>query len=105
MQVKLKSGKAVELTEEEIKEILHEYKAWSENKFDAEKLEHYFEDMYKKSAMNLEMISEEDIVTEKDLKDALMKVIKHGTITDVADFIIEAIEMKTSYMILDSMGE
>ena len=105
MQIKLKTGKAVDLTEDEIKEILHDYKAWSENKFDAEKLEKYFEDMYKKACMNVEMISEEDIMTEKDLKDALTKVMKYGTASDIADFIVEAIEMKTSYMILESMGE
>ncbi len=30
--------------------------------------------MYKKAAMNVEMISEEDIMTEKDLKDALATI-------------------------------
>lgn len=105
MQIKFKSGKTADLTEDEIKEILHDYKAWSENSFDAQKLEKYFEDMYKKAAMNVEMISEEEIVTEKDLKDALAKVLRRGTSTDIADFIVEAIEMKTSYMILDSMAD
>lgn len=103
MQIKLKSGKAVDLTEEEIKEILHTYKEWSEDYFDSDKLVHYFEDMYKKSAMNLEVIADEDIITEKDLKDALMKVMKYGSTYDVSDFVIEAIEMKTSKMILESM--
>lgn len=103
MQVKFKSGKAVDLSEEEIREILHMYKDWSENNFDAEKLEDYFEDMYAKGKLNTEMIADEDIESEKDLKHALAKVLRYGTNEDVADFIIEAIEMKTAYMVLQSM--
>ena len=103
MQIKFKSGKAVDLSEDEIKEILHDYKAWSENSFDAEKLEDYFKEMHKKAHMNLEMISEMTIETEGDMKDALIKVMKYGTRADVADYIIEAIECKVSKMILESM--
>jgi len=103
MQVKLKSGKMLDLSEEEIREMLHMYKDWFENSFDAEKLEDYFKEMHKKAHMNLEMISEETIETEKDMKDALVKVMKYGTRADVADYIIEAIECKVSKMILESM--
>lgn len=103
MQVKFKSGKAVDLTEDEIKEILHMYKDWAENTFDAEKLENYFKEMHKKAHMNLEMISEETIESEKDMKDALVRVMKYGSTSDVAAYIIEAIECKVSKMILESM--
>lgn len=105
MQVKLKSGKTVDLSEEEIREVLHMYKDWSENSFDAEKLENYFKEMHKKAHMNLEMISEETIETEKDMKDALVKVMKYGSTADVADYIIEAIECKISKMIIESMDK
>lgn len=103
MQVKFKSGKTVDLSEDEIKEVLHMYKDWAENKFDAEKLENYFKEMHKKAHMNLEMISEETIESEKDMKDALVRVMKYGSTSDVADYIIEAIECKVSKMILESM--
>jgi hypothetical protein len=103
MQIKLKTGKAVDLTEDEVKEILHEYKAWSEDYFDSDKLVHYFEEMHKKAHMNLEMIADETIETEKDMKDSLTRVMKYGSTSDVSDFIIEAIECKVSYMILESM--
>lgn len=103
MQIKLKTGKAIDLTEDEVKEILHTYKEWSEDYFDAEKLEHYFEDMWKKAHMNLEMISDQTIETEKDMKDALIITMKYGTRADVADYIIEAMEYQISKMILESM--
>lgn len=103
MQVKLKSGKVLDLSEDEVKEMLHMYKDWSENSFDADKLEHYFEDMHKKAHMNLEMISDETIETEKDLKDSLIITMKYGTRADVAYFIIEAMEYQISKMIIESM--
>lgn len=103
MQIKLKTGKMVDLTEDEVKEILHMYKEWSEDYFDSDKLVHYFQDMQKKARMNLEVISDEDIESEKDMKDSLAMVMKYGSTTDVADYIIEAIEAKVSYMILQSM--
>lgn len=46
MQMKLKSGKTIELTDEELKEVLE--KSGTEY-FDAEKLEEYFEHMHKKA--------------------------------------------------------
>ena len=91
MQIKLKTGKAVDLTEDEVKEILHTYKEWSEDYFNAEKLENYFKEMHAKGKLNTEMIADEDIESEKDLKHALAKVLRYGTNEDVADFIIEAI--------------
>lgn len=103
MQVKLKGGKMLDLSEDEIKEILHMYKDWNKEAFDPEKLEKYFEEMHKKAHMNLEMISEMTIETEGDMKDALIVVMKYGTRADVADYIIEAIECKVSKMILESM--
>lgn len=103
MQVKLKNGKMLDLSEEQIKEILHTYRDWAENSFDAEKLEEYFKEMYKKAHMNLQMISQMTIETEGDMKDALIVVMKYGTRADVADYIIEAIECKVSKMILESM--
>lgn len=103
MQVKLKSGKMLDLSEEEIREMLHMYKDWTENSFNVEKLENYFTEMHAKGKLNTEMIADEDIESEKDLKHALAKVLRYGTNEDVADFIIEAIEMKTAYMVLQSM--
>ena len=103
MQIKLKTGKIVDLTEDEVKEILHTYKAWSEDYFDSDKLVHYFEDMHKKAHMNLEMISDQTIETEKDVKDALIITMKYGSRADVADYIIEAMEYQISKMIIESM--
>ena len=103
MQVKLKSGKTFDMSEEQIRQLVNMYSAWVQTKFDAEKLQHYFQDMWKKAHMNLQMIADETIDTEKDTKDALCMVMKYGTTSDVADFIIEAIEAKVSYMILESM--
>lgn len=103
MQVKLKNGKMLDLSEDQIKQILHMYKDWIQSDFDAEKLEEYFKQMHKKAHMNLEMISEMTIETEGDMKDALIVVMKYGTRADVADYIIEAIECKVSKMILESM--
>ena len=99
MKVKLKSGTEVDLHEEDMKMISEMYKG----NFDPEKLEHYFTEMHKKAHMNLEMISECTIETEKDMKDALSKVLKYGDEDEVADFIIESIECKVSKMILESM--
>lgn len=99
MKVKLKNGVEVDLHEEDMKMISDMYKG----NFDPEKLEQYFKDMHKKAHMNLEMLSEYTIDTEKDLKDALTKVIKYGNEEEVADFIVEAIECKVSKMILTSM--
>ena len=99
MKVKLKSGTEVDLHEEDMKMISEMYKG----NFDPEKLEHYFTEMHKKAHMNLEMISECTIETEKDMKDALSKVLKYRDEDEVADFIIESIECKVSKMILESM--
>lgn len=99
MKVKLKNGTEVDLHDEDMKMIAEMYK----DQFDAEKLEHYFKDMHKKAHMNLEMISDYTIDTEKDMKDALSKVLKYGDEDEVADFIIESIECKVSKMILESM--
>lgn len=103
MQVKLKSGKMLDLSEEEIKEMLHMYKDWSENSFDAEKLEKYFEEMRSKSETNMTMISESENNSEKEIKHSLANVFKYGTEKEVADYIIEAIEFMISNMILESM--
>lgn len=100
MKIKLKNGTEVDLHDEDIK-MIHDM--YSKGNFDAEKLEHYFKEMHKKAHMNLEMISDYTIDTEKDMKDALTKVIKYGTEDEVADFIIESIECKVSKMILESM--
>lgn len=99
MKVKLKNGSEVDLHDEDIKMISEMYKG----NFDPNKLETYFKDMHKKAHMNLEMISDYTIDTEKDMKDALSKVIKYGDEDEVADFIVEAIECKVSEMILESM--
>lgn len=99
MKVKLKNGSEVDLHDEDIKMISEMYKV----NFDPNKLETYFKDMHKKAHMNLEMISDYTIDTEKDMKDALSKVIKYGDEDEVADFIVEAIECKVSKMILESM--
>ena len=100
MQMKLKSGKTIELTDEELKEVLE--KSGTEY-FDAEKLEEYFEHMHKKAHANIEMISESDVESEKDLKKALEKVMHYGSYSDVADMIVEVIECKISKMLLESM--
>ena len=105
MQVKLKSGKIFDMSEEQIRQLVNMYSAWVQTKFDAEKLKHYFEDMHKKAHMNLQMIADETIDTEKDMKEALAIIMKYGTVSDVADYIIEAIECKVSKMILQSMSE
>jgi len=100
MKYKLKSGQEVELHDDDIKEI----SSWTKSStFDASKLEHYFTDMHKKAHMNIEMISDETIETERDMKMALAKVIRFGSEDEIADFIIEAIECKVSKMILESM--
>ena len=99
MKIKLKNGTEVDLHDEDIKMISEMYKG----NFDPNKLETYFKDMHKKAHMNLEMISDYTIDTEKDMKDALSKVIKYGDEDEVADFIVEAIECKVSKMILESM--
>ena len=99
MKVKLKNGSEVDLHDEDIKMISEMYKV----NFDPNKLETYFKDMHKKAHMNLEMISDYTIDTEKDMKDALSKVIKYGDEDEVADFIVEAIECKVSKMISESM--
>lgn len=101
MKYKTKSGVEVELHDEDIKAISEMY----EPKFDASKLEHYFTDMWKKAHMNLEMIADESIDTEKDMKMSLAKVLRFGSEDEVADFIIEAIECKVSYMLLESMKD
>ena len=99
MRIKLKNGTEVDLHDEDMKMIAEMYK----DQFDPDKLEKYFHDMWKKAHMNLEMISDYTIETEKDLKDALSKVIKYGDEDEVSDFIIEAIECKVSKMIIESM--
>lgn len=101
MQMKLKSGKMVDLSDDELKEIMEMHKA----EFDGNKMKHYFHEMYKKAHANIEMISEEDIESEKDLKEALQKVLKHGSYEEVSDMIIEAIECKISKMVLESFEE
>ena len=99
MKYKTKAGVDVELHEDDMKAISEMYG----KKFDADKLESYFNEMHKKAHMNLEMISDDTIDTEKDMKHSLTKVLKYGTEEEVADFIIEAIECKVSKMILESM--
>ena len=99
MKVIKRNGSEVDLHDEDIKMISEMYKG----NFDPNKLETYFKDMHKKAHMNLEMISDYTIDTEKDMKDALSKVIKYGDEDEVADFIVEAIECKVSEMILESM--
>ena len=100
MKIKLKSGTEVDLHEDDMKMISEMY---NKENFDPEKLEHYFKEMHKKAHMNLEMISDYTIETEKDMKDALSKVLKYGSEDEVSDYIVEAIECKVSKMILESM--
>lgn len=100
MKIKLKSGTEVDLHDEDIKMIADMY---NKDNFDPEKLEHYFTDMHKKAHMNLEMISDQTIDTEKDHKEAMATVLRYGTEEEVADFIIESIECLVSKMTLASM--
>lgn len=97
MQMKLKSGKTLELTEEQMNEIKHLMTNYT---FD--KMDQYFHWMEDKARSNLQMIADEDIDSEKDLKQSLSNVLKFGSYEDVSDFIIESIEWFISYHILNS---
>lgn len=99
MKYRLKSGVEVDLHDEDIAAI----SKMNKGEFDFQKLQHYFKDMHDKAHMNLQMISEDTIQSEKDMKKSLSKVIKYGSEEQIADYIIEAIECKVSYMLLQSM--
>lgn len=100
MQIKLKSGKMLDLSEEE----MHEIKSMMMNKA-FEKMDEYFHLMEEKAHSNLEMIAGDKIDSEKDLKESLAYLLRHGTYDEVADAIIESIEYMTSWHILNSTKE
>lgn len=103
MQIKLKSGKAFDMTQEQVRQLVNMYKDWVQTQFDADKLQHYFKDMHMKSNTNLVMISEQSIDSEKQLKSAMAKVLRCGNSQEVSDFIVQTIQNVVSKMILQSM--
>lgn len=62
-----------------------------------ENLEHY----HKKALRNLSRLCEEEIRgDEQDLKECLAKVLAHGGCEDVAEAIVEIVEVMTAYVLL-----
>lgn len=100
MQIKLKSGKMLDLSEEE----MHEIKEMMTNST-FEKMDDYFHWMEDKAKSNIEMIAGEDVDSEKDLKESLSYILKHGTYDEAADAIVESIEYLISWHILNSAKE
>lgn len=100
MQIKLKSGKTLELTEDEV----HELKNMMTN-YTFDKMSQYFKYMMDKAHTNLEIIVDDDIQSEKDIKKSLARVLKFGSYQDAADFIIESMQWFISYHILNSAKE
>lgn len=102
MKYKLKNGVEVDLHDEDMKAISELYN--KDKEFDSEKLLKYFHDMWNKSKLNLEVISEEsDLDTEKQLKETYCHVMKYGSAYDIADFTVELMEYMISKMIIKSM--
>lgn len=100
MQMKLKSGKMLELTEEE----MHQIKTMLMNST-FKSMDQYFKWMMDKAHTNLEIIVDDDIQSEKDIKKSLARVLKFGSYQDAADFIIESMQWFISYHILNSAKE
>lgn len=71
MQMKLKSGKVLNLTQDEMVEIKH---MMTNSVFD--KMDQYFKYMEDKAHSNIEMIAGEDVDSEKDLKQSLSYILK-----------------------------
>lgn len=62
-----------------------------------ETLEHY----HKKALRNLSRLCEEEIRgDEQDLKECLTKVLAHGGCEDVAEAIVEIVEVMTAHILL-----
>lgn len=100
MQMKLKSGKVLNLTQDEMLEVKH---MMTNSVFD--KMDNYFKHMEDKAHSNIEMIAGEDIDSEKDLKESLSYILKHGTYDEAADAIVESVEYLISWHILNSAKE
>lgn len=100
MKHKLKSGLEIELTEHDIKEIVKIYQD-EDDDHSWEKYHQFLKKYHERARVNLEIVADEDITDEKDIKQNLECLLKCGSYHEVAEFLYELSEFQSSKMLID----